>query len=300
MPKKPAVYTSKHPVNLKEALFLYANTRTVNGIQASTMSFNQNNWPLLLWVNPFNIKFGFFNKLYYRKWHKSFNSKRKFTGIKNFDYLSIPYINQTSFKKHFDESILEGFDVNKIYVQKKLKSNHLLLSKSLIIDEIFNTFNKQLWTASICTILPILDFLTREILNTKNLSTDMGKISKLFEQNGFSLETVDYLMPHITLVMSSDPEKKLSKKEKDELHEKVKNNNFGIIGPALSSFLRFANHYYGYYREDIRQNNIINRHAILHGSTNSFGNKVNTVILITFLFLLLELEPVFNILLKED
>ncbi len=145
-----------------------------------------------------------------------------------------------------------------------------------------------------------MDFIARKLLKTTNLGVDIGKICKLFQQNGFTLDTVDFLMPHITLMSLMKPGESLFGEEWTSIREKVKNNNFGLIGPALSSFLRFANHYYGYYKEDVEEVNVINRHAILHGSVNLFGNKVNAVKLITFLYLMLELEPVFSVLLKEE
>lgn len=82
----------------------------------------------------------------------------------------------------------------------------------------------------------------------------------------------------------------------------MEETDFGIIGPALSSFIKFANIYYGYYIEENETEEVqslINRHAILHGAISNFGNKVNAVKLITFLYLMLELEDVFNILLEE-
>jgi hypothetical protein len=81
----------------------------------------------------------------------------------------------------------------------------------------------------------------------------------------------------------------------------MQETDFGLIGPALSSFIRFANIYYSYYKEDVEAKEIqlLNRHAILHGSISEFGTKTNTVKLITFLYLMLELEDIFEILLAE-
>ncbi len=53
-------------------------------------------------------------------------------------------------------------------------------------------------------------------------------------------------------------------------------------------------------KEDGTDSSEINRHAILHGSINSFGTRFNVIKLITFLYLMLELEPVFKILFDES
>ncbi len=304
IPQKPKEYTSDHPVTIKEALEKYSNQRSINGIQSLTKLLDEKHWSLPLWINPHDIEVGFFNKLYYKRWfnstRKAVKKKIKFKGLKDFEYLRIPFINEYYFKINFDDTIIEAFEVNRKYIEQRLKSNPILVSKKFIIEEIFKTYKKKYWTSCINTLFPLLDFVARKLLKTKNLGVDISKICKLFEQNGFALETADHLMPHITLINASISEKKLSKEEYDILYKKVKDNDFGIIGPALSSFIRFANHYYGYYKEDGVDSNIINRHAILHGSINSFGNKTNVVKLITFLFLMLELEPVFKILFNDE
>lgn len=300
MPKKPKKYTSDHPVTLFEALTKYSNSRSVNGVQSCTFSLNEHHWPLPLWIDHSNIHFGFFNKLYYKRFYNSFRPPHKFEGLKDFEYLWIPVINEIAYKKKYDDTLTEAFDVNLKYIKRKLLLNSLLSSKESIIQEIFKSYKKKYWIACINTLFPLLDFVTRTILNTKNLTTDIGKICKVFKQNGFDIDTANHLMPHITLVNSLiDPARKLEKTEHDKLYEKIKNNQFGLIGPALCSFLFFANHYYGYYKEDVQDKNVINRHGILHGSIDSFGNKANAVKLFTFLYLLLELEPVFKILLQE-
>jgi hypothetical protein len=129
----------------------------------------------------------------------------------------------------------------------------------------------------------------------------VSRICKLFAQNGFSLENAGDLMPHFTFVLSHKPGQPLFSEERDQWFRKMQETDFGFIGPALSSFIRFANIYYSYYKEDTEteETQSLNRHAILHGSINDFGTKANTVKLITFLYLMLELEEVFKILLKE-
>ncbi len=304
MPQKPKEYTTDHPVTIKQALEKYSNQRSVHTVQAHTRCFDEEHWPLMLWINPNNIQVGFFNKVLYKKYRNSSNKflkrKKRFKELKDFDYLSVPFVNKYYFKRDYDETNMKMFQVNRKYVEEKLKSNTLLVSKKLIIEEIFRTYKRKYWISCINNLFTVLDFITRKLFKTKNLGIDISRICKLFEQNGFSIETADYLMPHIAIVNSLGPGKRLSKEERDSIYEKVKDNNFGLIGQALFSFLRFANHYYGYYKEDGVDNNIINRHAILHGSINSFGNKANVIKLITFLFLLLELEPVFEILLNEE
>jgi hypothetical protein len=117
----------------------------------------------------------------------------------------------------------------------------------------------------------------------------------------FHLKNAADLMPHFTFVLSYKPGQSFFSKERDEWFKKMQETDFGLIGPALSSFIRFANIYYSYYKEDAEteEGQSLNRHAILHGSINDFGTKENTVKLISFLYLTLELEDVLKILLEE-
>ncbi|MGN6341617.1 MAG: hypothetical protein ACTHML_11670 [Ginsengibacter sp.] len=180
-------------------------------------------------------------------------------------------------------------------------SNSMLKPKKEIIESIWKSYRNRNWVACINTLYPLVDFVTRRLLKTKNLSIDVSKICKLFTQNGFSLENAGDLMPHFTFVLSHKPGQPLFSKEREEWFKKMQETDFGFIGPALSSFIRFANIYYSYYKEDTEadQSQLLNRHGILHGSIDNFGTKVNAVKLITFLYLILELEDIFEILLAE-
>lgn len=180
--------------------------------------------------------------------------------------------------------------------------NQLLQKKKPIIESMYRNYKKRDWVACIIILFPIIDFVTRRILKTKNLGIDVSRICKLFDQNGFSLENVDNLMPHIAFSFSRKKGQPYFDEESLEWLRKLGEFDFGLIGPALSSFIRFANIYYAYYKEDEEKEeeiSVLNRHAILHGSINHFGTKVNTIKLLTFLYLMLELESVLDTLFAE-
>lgn len=301
IPSKPRTYTSEHPKEIGEALKFYCNQRTVHGVQACTTNLNDDNWPLPLWFDAENVRVGFWNKLYYRRQYNSGGKGKKFKGLKEFDFFTVLVMNHICFKLSFDEIIIEAFDANKKYAFHMLLSNPILESKKEIIESARKSYNNGNWVACISTLFPLIDFVTRRLLMTKNLGVDVSKICKLFAQNGFSLETAGDLMPHFTFVFSHQQGQPFFSKEREEWFQKMTETDFGLIGPALSSFIRFANIYYSYYKEEIQteETPLLNRHAILHGSISNFGTKTTTVKLITFLYLILELEAVFEILLTE-
>lgn len=301
IPSKPATYTPEHPRTVREALKYYCNQRTVHGVQSCTSNLNESNWPLPLWFNPEDVRVGFWNKLYYKKQYNSWQRGKRFSGLKEFDFFSVLVMNHIYFKIPYDQIIIEAFETNKNYAFEMLLNNPMLIPKAEILNSVRRSYRKGNWVACISTLFPLIDFVTRKLLATKNLSIDVSRVCKLFTQNGFSLENADDLMPHFTFVLSHKPGQPFFSKEREEWFRKMQETDFGLIGPALSSFIRFANIYYSYYKEDVEAKEIqlLNRHAILHGSISEFGTKTNTVKLITFLYLMLELEDIFEILLAE-
>lgn len=300
IPLKPKVYTTEHPKTIGEALKIYCNQRSVHGMQSCTAKLNEENWPLPLWFNPNNVKVGFWNKIYYRKQYNSWEKDKRFKKLRDFDFFWVPLLVNFFFKISYDNILMDAFDVNTKYAFQKVKSNPLLVNKGNILDSFIKSYKVKNWVACISSIFPLLDFVARKLLTTRNLGVDISRICKLFSQNGFSLETANHLMPHFTFVSSHKPGEPFLDEKREEWFSKMIETDFGLIGPALSSFIVFANLYYGYYKEDQEDLSIMNRHAILHGSISQFDTKENAVKLFTFLYLFLELEPVFKILFEAE
>jgi hypothetical protein len=188
IPPKPTTYTPGHPKTIREALTYYCNQRTVHSVQACISSLNEDNWPLPLWFNPEKVRVGFWNKLYYKKQYNSWQKGKKFKGLKEFDFFSVPVMNHILFKLPFDQIIIEAFDANKKHAFQMLLSNPMLKSKASIIESVRKSYQTNNWVACISTLFPLVDFVTRKLLGTKNLGVDVSRICKLFTQNGFSLE----------------------------------------------------------------------------------------------------------------
>jgi hypothetical protein len=302
IPGKPKEYTQEYPKSIGEALSYYCNQRTVNAVQNCTKNFNDENWPLPLWFNLKKIQVGFWNKFYYKKQSNSWRRGTKFIGFKGFDFLWVPVLNNLIYKRSYDDALIEAFDANLKFAFQKFQSNPLLKPKRIILESIQRSYKNSDWIACISTTFPLIDFITRKILKTNKLATDVSRICKLFEQNGFALSNAGDLMPHVAFVSSYQPGQSIFDEERKRWFENMIEYDFGLVGPPLSSFVRFANIYYAYYKEDQvteGESVLLNRHAILHGSIDHFGSKVNTIKLLTFFYLILELENVFEILFAE-
>lgn len=320
IPTKPTEYTEEYPKNIQDSFKFYLRQSSVNLLQSATMAYNEDEWPLPLWFDPNRIRIGFINRLNYNKsqftkekkrplldWFPPYDRVFKHIGkIPNntpvWNYLLFPFFNKVFFKQDFSEGVVTAFDCNLKYIERILNANINLLDKKDILDDVFKTYRNGFYIASLTTVFPLLDHIARQFLKVSRLTKDVKQICKLFESCGYDSSNTEHLMYHTALVhmMGKRFEENNPIIDWEEEVKKVKKTNLGMIGPLLSSFLRFANIYYSYYKDETDHTNALNRHGILHGSLSSFGSKVNAVKLITFLYLFLELEPVFEVLLNED
>jgi hypothetical protein len=184
--------------------------------------------------------------------------------------------------------------------------NHSLLAdKHSAIRELIIVYKEKKYNSCISIVFPLIDFIVRKFLGTSNFRYGVTNICKLFKECGFDFTSISQLMPNVAFseYMESKAPMKLFEiletQEYKDFSKRIEQFNLGIIGGALNSFLWFSNNYYSYYTEDMNASNIINRHAILHGSVNDFDNKVNAAKLLTYFYLLLELEPVLLILFDD-
>ena len=310
IPKKPTVHTTDYPRTISEGLVKYYRQSALNVLETNTFNLSKLNWPLPLWVDPEDIKIGYWNTYRYKKFFNSWDKRIKFNGFKDFDWLNVPVLANILSAHNIDHMVINIFEVNIQFVEKKFLKNPLLGRKQDIVKEIFKVYKLGYWNSCITSLFPIVDFVVRQLLKTTNLTKSINEICNLFRECGFGVDTVNYLMPHTALTQfiyegyeegsGAKAFQKINSPEYLELLGKVEKNRFGVIGPALSSFLVFSNSYYGYYKEEVNASNILNRHAILHGSVDAYNTKLNTVKLITYLFLILELEPILQILFDDN
>lgn len=319
IPTKPKVFCSDYPRNIDESFKFYLRQSAVDLFQSAAMAYSEEDWPLPMWFDPKNIKIGLINRLNLSK--ASFQKTKKqplldwfppydriFKHIKRipnntpiWNYLLFPFFNKVFFKQDFSEGILEAFDCNLGDVEDKLKNNLHLSDKHKILSEVFGSYRRHLYSATVITLFPLLDHIARRFLKVTKLTKDVKQLCKLFESCGYGADNPEHLMYHTAMVHAMG-------KQMEEFGEfsgweslnHIPKTHLGMVGPLLSSFVRFANDYYGYYKDEGASTNQFNRHGILHGSIFDFGSKKNAVKLITFFFLFLELEPVFKILLNED
>ncbi|RBQ06703.1 hypothetical protein [Pedobacter miscanthi] len=331
IPKKPKTKLPVYPKNISESLQLYLRHRTIDVMRYACWIYDEHNWPLPLYVNPAKIKIGYLNEFMFTKlgmndfkyfdlfgglrlkideafemprniitrcmWLLRYHKRKK---LEYFDYLIVPLICRFFGVTNISTFNIELFNENYDYLSLKIIENQILQEKRDIVKEIFANFKKGRYASCITSIYPILDFLTRRYFDTKDFGKDMVSVNAMFKAAGFGEQEIDNLKPGAATrkLMVLLTKNEISRAEYKVLSEKHE-HGLGFAGMALSSFLTFSNQYYGYYRSEKGDADVLNRHSILHGANNDFGTKINAIKLITYLYLTLELEPVLKILFKN-
>lgn len=331
IPAKPAKYTSDIPYSITESLEKYLRSSTVGTIRVSSWILDAHGWPLPLYVDPKNIKIGLLHKIVLGKSNGLYGDFKYYTmfgkliintfeeskisknllyrlfvlfhpikNIKYYDWLIVPIFCKSFKITNISDIVIDLFDVNFSYFQSRVRSNKHLESKQLNLSDIFSTYQSKNYASCISTIYPLLDFLTRLFLNVTNLRIGISNINKVIAEAGFTLDEIDNLKP------GAFTEKFFNKHGFGNKHEMDYDNlskkheyGLGFPGIALSSFLHFSSKYYAYYTDEGTQSNQLNRHAILHGANTDSFTKENTVKLLTYMYLMLELEPVLKIVFEK-
>lgn len=331
IPKKPQSFTKDYPKSIEESLNKYIRQRTISIMRPACWMYDKHNWPLPLYVDPQNIKIGYLNEFIFTKlgmksfpyydlfaslqyntyqpyelkprfririmWLLRYGERKK---LEYYDWLIIPILCHFFRITNIDDFNIQLFDINYKYFRLKVINNKLLSNKKGLIIEILDNYNRGNYASCICTLYPIIDFLTRQYFDTTKFDKDITSVNAMFKSAGFTLIDIDNLKPGAAThkFYSLMREKKITMEQANELSGKNE-YDLGFPGIALSSFLHFSFQYYQYHRTDTVQTNHLNRHAILHGSSNDYGTKSNAIKLLTYLYLMLELEPVLKIVFSE-
>ena len=331
IPLKPMEYTSDIPFSIEESLEKYIRSSTINNIRAASWILDSHGWPLPLYVDPKNIQIGFLHKIVLGKSNglygnfKYYNMLGSLTvntfqpskisknllyrifllfhpikSIQYYDWFIVPVFCKSFKITNLSEIIVDLFDVNFQYYQTKITANKYLESKQVNLSNIFSTYQTGNYASCISTIYPLLDFLTRLFLNVTNLTIGIGYINKIIKEAGFTLEEIDNLKPGAFThkFFNKHGFGKIHEKEYDNLSKKHE-YKLGLPGIALSSFLHFSSKYYADYSDESAEPNQLNRHAIMHGANTNCFTKENTVKLLTYMYLMLELEPVLKIVFEK-
>ena len=303
IPTKPEKYTPDFPLNIAEAFHKYLRTSALIQISSAAGIYEENGWPLPLFINPEKQRVGFKNSLVAKGWGIPINKA-------NHMAIGIPALSDILHDRNkrvlnLNDSYIRLMNANVKGIKEYFLCSPLLRENTFPIENILYTYRKGKWAACISTIFPLIDLIIRKIFKTHKIDKNITYMVGLFKKAGFGFEEIDNLKPGRAVLKAIFRHFDTSPEEKAKGALSIndiggKHKSYGLIGIALSSFLHFAFHYYSWYRNDKINANLLNRHAIIHGASNDYYTQANCVRLITFLYLTLELEPALIILLNEE
>lgn len=167
-------------------------------------------------------------------------------------------------------------------------SSEILAGYQHELMEIKQVYTKGYWYPCVTAVFPLLDYICRKLLRTKNLTKGVSYINKLFSDANISFESLrpGYGAWDYAETIGENP-------------QEASNKDLRLVGIALESFLQFSKGYYSHCDQD--QNIfVLNRHSILHGGRGKVWTKEDATKLLLFLDLMISLFPVFEILLVPN
>lgn len=178
----------------------------------------------------------------------------------------------------FDAALVRIFRRNRDRIFDYLASSTVLRSREPIIRDIQQAYRRKLWAASISTTVPLLDFAMRDYFGTSKLNVTVQVLRDAFIRIA-GIQPKDLMPGSAVWDGRKDPSK--GNAFAQSLEEDLR-----LPGVYLASFLEFADRYYEWYTTaDTRPRSPLNRHGIMHCSSD-YWSEANAARIITFTDLL--------------
>lgn len=294
--RKPARYTSRYARSVDESFYLYTNTKRVNATLAMSSVLMQLDWPFPAYLDM------------EREFRKS---ARELNALLRFKWLAVPYllvrpslgaISIASIvadtdegappKAVFDAAIVRIFKRNHASIFDYLASSSVLSSRQPIIRDIQQAYRHKLWAATITTTVPLLDFAMRDYFGTTKLNVTVQVLRDAFIRIA-GIQPKDLMPGSAVWDGQKDP-------SKGNAFAQTLEEDLRLPGVYLASFLEFADQYYEWYTStDTRPRSSLNRHGIMHCSSEHWS-EANAARIITFADLLVRLEKPLKILIQGE
>ncbi len=206
-------------------------------------------------------------------------------SLKSMLHWSTDEVKKAWFANIVDKSIVKLVQLSSRKLFRQWRSTKMLDAHHQELKEIQEIYVKGYCYSCVSAVFPLLDYVCRELLQTENLTKGVGHINKIFSQANICLESLrpghgawDYAEKNGANAQESS------------------NKDLRLVGIALDSFLQFAAIYYRHFTQG-QDTSVLNRHAVLHGARGKIWTKEDATKLLLFLDLMINLLPVFEILL---
>ena len=285
--RKPTNYESGQdfPGSLEDSLSRYVRTRHVNLILSfSDMLRIEYSWPFPFFVLPLSKS---------KRWRLISALPLMIWFYMGISIESLLHRKQVPPEKARAKTTIDKFMVRLVRMSSRPLfqgwfSSPILAEHYQELRELQQVYRKGCWYPTITATFPILDYICRKLLRTKNMTKGVGHINKVFSQANISFEllrpgygTWDY-----------------AKRVGADAQE-LTSNDLRLVGIALESFLQFASVYYGHHDQG-QGVSVLNRHAVLHGGRGKIWTKEDATRALLFLDLMVRLYPIFEVLLAPS
>jgi hypothetical protein len=290
--RKPPIFSSEWASTAEEAFSLYTRTRTVNLLLSFSECLAEANWPFPAYLDlkketSQSATERTLRLLKGEQWRFD-DFRALLTGESVFSTAVSMGLFQSEERRRENISTAMAY----FFWRHKKKIFHyweqspLLRGKESILKDIQRTFRKKYWAACIPTTLPLLDHLMREYAQTNDLRVSIQTLSEAFKKAEIFPKDIKPEFAIWDGTRNPDQGNTFTASLEEDLR---------LPGVLLSSFVEFANTYYGWYTEKRSDNPaVLNRHAIMH-CASEYWTAENTIKLLTFFDLTLRLAPVLRI-----
>ena len=285
--RKSAAFTPEWASAVDEAFSLYTRTSTVNLILSLNDALADFNWPFPGYVN--------LRRELARDRYGALKSRFRFlidfvTGGPNL-LASIMVAGFTpdgqKARAFFDASMVQLFQRNAESVFKYWHEHPLLVSRRTVLGDLKRCYHKKLWAACVPTALPLLDLVMRAYFGSDKLGVSVQTLRNAFEKA--NILPKDLKPGYAVWDGSRDP-------ASGNALVATLEEDLRLPGVLLSSFVEFANTYYGWYAvASPGPSSTLNRHAVMH-CASEYWSDINTTKLFTFFDLTLRIEKPLRIL----
>jgi hypothetical protein len=280
--RKPESFTPRWAATVDEAFSFYTRTSTVNLVLSFSNMFAAEGWPF-----PAHLDLRRELDLFVKGWPPERPSlARKWKRlIRRFGAkVMLALLKGVVPEEQGDSglsSVMVGFfarDSKEIF--EFWRSCPILSSKLPIIRGVEQTYRNRYWAACLPTALPILDFVIRTYFETNTLKVTIDTLHQAFEKAHILPKD---LKPGYAVWQG--------RKQPDEGNAFADSldQDLRLPGVLLASFVQFAADYYGWYKLDVGNPSVLNRHAILHCASEYWNSEYTTKFLM-FLDLTLRLR----------
>lgn len=294
--RKPATYTPQWASTVDQAFTLYTRTQTINLLQSLNHGLIDLDWPFPGYLDlPAEIAkaskdlkwtlAGWFERLRLG-WH----GPSLFLSV--LESLTAQRESSAIAQDTIDGTMVHSFQAYENKVFEALLTARVLKSKKPILKDLEQAYRRRMWAACITTTFPLLDFVVRTFFATQKINVTIQVLRDAFV-NKANLQPKD-LMPGLAVWDG------LLNPTQGNTFAKTIEEDLRLPGIYLSSFFEFADRYYGWYKSTGAPARIpLNRHAIMHGAYE-YWTQPNAVRMLTFLDLVIRLEPALRVLIHGE